>query len=145
MGGVRGVPWREAAQVAALCWVVCVLAYAVLSLLDIKQLHVAAPVVILLGRWFWDRGRVGDSSWSNSRSRRLHRDVAADIPSYLIRHHTSTTLDNHPMSCRPRDCPASCGARLELCLIFRFAGSSGPGVDDAQLNLMQPRRIPGLP
>ncbi|MFI2371640.1 hypothetical protein [Streptomyces sp. NPDC018833] len=57
MGDVRGVPWRETARVTALCWVVCAVAYAILKLLDQPTLPIAAPVVMLLARWFWDRHR----------------------------------------------------------------------------------------
>lgn len=57
MGDVPGVPWRETARVMALCWVVCAVAYAILSILDQPTLPIAAPVVMLLARWFWDRHR----------------------------------------------------------------------------------------
>ncbi|MFB6838090.1 hypothetical protein [Streptomyces sp. NPDC056361] len=57
MGDIRGVSWRETAQVMALCWAVCAVAYAVLNLLDQPTLPIAAPVVMLLARWFWDRHR----------------------------------------------------------------------------------------
>ncbi|WP_392749605.1 hypothetical protein [Streptomyces sp. LN590] len=57
MSDVRGVPWRETARVTALCWVVCTVAYAILNLIDQPTLPIAAPVVMLLARWFWDRHR----------------------------------------------------------------------------------------
>ncbi|MFD9006986.1 hypothetical protein ACFV0T_39640 [Streptomyces sp. NPDC059582] len=57
MSEIRGVPWRETARVMALCWAVCGVAYSILNVLDEPTLPIAAPVVMLLVRWFWDRHR----------------------------------------------------------------------------------------
>lgn len=57
MGEWRGVPWREAAQVIVVSWVVCGVAWGILSLLDESMLPLAAPVVLLLVNWFWYRHR----------------------------------------------------------------------------------------
>ena len=58
MSDVRGVPWREAWRTVAYCWAVSAVVVAFLSFFeDSDGLPVAAPVVILLARWFWERHR----------------------------------------------------------------------------------------
>ncbi|TWV42536.1 hypothetical protein FRZ03_19870 [Streptomyces misionensis] len=59
MGDVRGVPWRDAARKTGFCWVLCAAVAALLSpFRDLEGgLPVAAPVVMVLTRWFWERHR----------------------------------------------------------------------------------------
>ncbi|MFE7208843.1 hypothetical protein ACFY0A_01270 [Streptomyces sp. NPDC001698] len=57
MSGDRPVLWAEAARVAAGCVVLLALTWAALELLDERQFPVAAPPVMVLGRWFYDRHR----------------------------------------------------------------------------------------
>ncbi|MEV5079078.1 MULTISPECIES: hypothetical protein [unclassified Streptomyces] len=57
VSGDRPVLWAEAARVAAGCLVVLALTWAALELLDERQFPVAAPVVMVLGRWFYNRHR----------------------------------------------------------------------------------------
>ncbi|MFF4796420.1 hypothetical protein ACFY2M_43940 [Streptomyces sp. NPDC001276] len=58
MGDVRGVPWREAARKTGFCWALCAVVVAFLSLFgDVAGLPVAAPVVMVLTRWFWEQHR----------------------------------------------------------------------------------------
>ncbi|MFD4972320.1 hypothetical protein [Streptomyces sp. NPDC058424] len=57
MSGDRPVLWAEAARVAAGCVVVLALTWAALELLDERQFPVAAPPVMVLGQWFYNRHR----------------------------------------------------------------------------------------
>ena len=59
MDDVRGVPWREAVRKIGFCWALCAAAVAFLSLFRGQEgsLPVAAPVVMVLTRWFWERHR----------------------------------------------------------------------------------------
>ncbi|MGW9025500.1 hypothetical protein ACWGQ5_14965 [Streptomyces sp. NPDC055722] len=59
MDGVRGVPWREAFRTTGFCWALCAVVAAFLSLFGGVEdgLPVAAPVVVVLTRWFWERHR----------------------------------------------------------------------------------------
>ncbi|MFJ1650514.1 hypothetical protein ACIOC2_03675 [Streptomyces sp. NPDC088337] len=57
VGGDRPVTWAEAARVAAGCGVVLALTWAALEFFDERQFPVAAPVVMVLGRWFYNRHR----------------------------------------------------------------------------------------
>ncbi|TFV33206.1 hypothetical protein E4K10_30530 [Streptomyces sp. T1317-0309] len=58
MDRARLVAWSEAAWMLVGCTMVCGLAAAVLALLGERQLPVAAPVVMLLGQWFFARHRL---------------------------------------------------------------------------------------
>ncbi|MEV6613164.1 hypothetical protein AB0N31_04620 [Streptomyces sp. NPDC051051] len=49
--------WPEAARTTLGCAVVCVLAYAALTLLGQDTGPVQAPVVMVLARWWWERHR----------------------------------------------------------------------------------------
>ncbi|MFF9452416.1 hypothetical protein [Streptomyces flaveolus] len=49
--------WTEAARVATGCAVVLAITWAVLALFDERQVPVAAPQVMVLGRWFYNRHR----------------------------------------------------------------------------------------
>ncbi|MEU9321616.1 hypothetical protein [Streptomyces sp. NPDC048295] len=53
----RAVPWSEAALVAVACWVVSVLGYGVLAVLDEPRLPVAPLIGMGLVQWFWARHR----------------------------------------------------------------------------------------
>ncbi|MCX4738993.1 hypothetical protein [Streptomyces antibioticus] len=57
VGEARVVTWGEAGRILVWCSVVCGVVWAVLALLGEYQLPVAAPVVMLLVQWFWDRHR----------------------------------------------------------------------------------------
>ncbi|MFE4414140.1 hypothetical protein [Streptomyces sp. NPDC056821] len=57
VGGDRPVMWAEAARVAAGCVAVLALTWAALELFDERQFPVAAPPVMVLGRWFYNRHR----------------------------------------------------------------------------------------
>jgi uncharacterized membrane protein YoaK (UPF0700 family) len=53
----RAVPWREAALVAVVCWVVSGLGHGVLAALDEPRLSVAPLIGMGLVQWFWTRHR----------------------------------------------------------------------------------------
>ncbi|GAA2482355.1 hypothetical protein [Streptomyces gobitricini] len=57
MGAAKAVSWGEAALVLMACWVLCALGHGVIFLLDDPTLPAAAPVVMVLGHWFWVRHR----------------------------------------------------------------------------------------
>jgi hypothetical protein len=59
MDDVRGVLWREAVRTTGFCWALCAVVAAFLSFFRRLEdgLPVAAPVVMVLTRWFWNRHR----------------------------------------------------------------------------------------
>ncbi|WP_445524221.1 hypothetical protein [Streptomyces cyslabdanicus] len=57
VGGDRSVMWAEAARVAVGCAVVLAITWTALELFDERQFPVAAPPVMVLGRWFYNRHR----------------------------------------------------------------------------------------
>ncbi|WP_367322631.1 hypothetical protein [Streptomyces sp. HUAS ZL42] len=57
MAEAKPVTWSETARVLAWCSAVCGATWAVLALSGERQLPVAAPVMMLLARWFCARHR----------------------------------------------------------------------------------------
>ncbi|MGA5166691.1 MULTISPECIES: hypothetical protein [Streptomyces] len=57
MSAARAVSWGETAWVLMGCWALCGLGHGVVALLDDPTLPASAPVVLLLGHWFFARHR----------------------------------------------------------------------------------------
>lgn len=83
MGERRGAPWRETAQVMMLSWVVCAVAWGILSLLDGTGLPVAFPVMVILANWFWHRHRY----WAAAAAAACAGSVVAFVLTDLARSH----------------------------------------------------------
>ncbi|WP_328752767.1 hypothetical protein OHT57_45030 [Streptomyces sp. NBC_00285] len=83
MGERRGVHWRETGQILMLSWMVCAVAWGILSLLDGTGFHVAFPVVVILANWFWNRHRY----WAAAAAAACAGSVVVFVLTDLARSH----------------------------------------------------------